>query len=375
MSEKRILSINPELFSFSNNKTRKKREKNPDGKIKVKSPETTKRNDTLKKKAILKMIRAHQEDKIKNTLLNKTAEKAQSNSSGNIKNDFQEAKEFLEHLTMKVDEKKMDEKRKNNTLKNYSPSTMSFAQPPLILPEIQHPLIAAQINNPLPISSIKLNSSPTWGCLKGGTLPTYRSYLNQTRKNLPQQPPPISYGGVGGYSQTPTTNPLLHTQKAFSTIVETNKQEGGNPNNRVDTMNDIEKIKMEKINNSLSRIEQIKQTAAKLKTALPMRKKRRKTLRRTYKIGKSKVFPRVSVLVSNRTIRNNITTKTQNLKQTPIHDVKKYLTKRGLIKVGSMAPNDVLRKMYESAALICGDVQNHNSENLLFNYLNDKDDH
>jgi hypothetical protein len=196
--------------------------------------------------------------------------------------------------------------------------------------------------------------------------------MNQTRKNLPQQPPP---GGVGGYSQPPTTNPVLHTQKAFSTIVETNKQEGGNPNNRVDTMNDIEKIKMEKINNSLSRIEQIKQTAAKLKTALPMRKKRRKTMRRTYKIGKSKVFPRVSVLVSNRTIRNNITTKTQNLKQTPIHDVKKYLTKRGLIKVGSMAPNDVLRKMYESAALICGDVQNHNSENLLFNYLNDKDDH
>ncbi|HBW85277.1 MAG TPA: hypothetical protein DEF82_00575, partial [Crocinitomicaceae bacterium] len=144
--------------------------------------------------------------------------------------------------------------------------------------------------------------------------------MNQTRKNLPQQPPP---GGVGGYCQPPTTNPVLHTQKAFSTIVETNKQEGGNPNNRVDTMNDIEKIKMEKINNSLSRIEQIKQTAAKLKTALPMRKKRRKTMRRTYKIGKSKVFPRVSVLVSNRTIRNNITTKTQNLKQTPIHDVKK----------------------------------------------------
>lgn len=373
MSEKRILSINPELFSFSNNKTRKRREKNPDGKIKVKSPEAAKRNDTLKKKAILKMIRAHQEDKIKNVLSNKAGVKAQSHSGGNIKNDFQEAKEFLEHLTTRVDEKKVDEKRKNNTLKNYSQS-MSSTQPPLILPDIQQPLMSAQINNPLPISSIKLNSSPTWGCLKGGTLPTYRSYMNQTRKNLPN-PTPISYGG-GGYHHQPTTiNHSIPTQQSFSTIVSTNKQDGGNPKDVTDTMKDIEKIKMDKINDSLSRIEQIKQTAAKLKTALPVRKKRRKTLRRTYKIGKSKVFPRVSVLVSNRTIRNNITTKTHNLKQTPIQDVKKYLTKRGLIKVGSMAPNDVLRKMYESAALICGDVQNHNSENLLFNYLNEKDEH
>jgi hypothetical protein len=101
--------------------------------------------------------------------------------------------------------------------------------------------------------------------------------------------------------------------------------------------------------------------------------KQKKTVRRTYKVGKSKVFPRVSVLVSNRTIRNNITTKGQLLKQISIPEIKKYLIKHGFIKVGSVAPNDVLRKMYESAILICGEVQNHNPDNLLYNFLNDKD--
>ena len=38
----------------------------------------------------------------------------------------------------------------------------------------------------------------------------------------------------------------------------------------------------------------------------PKKMKQKKTKRRTYKIGKSKILPKVSVLVSNKTIRNNI---------------------------------------------------------------------
>ena len=100
--------------------------------------------------------------------------------------------------------------------------------------------------------------------------------------------------------------------------------------------------------------------------------KRKRTLRRTYKVGKSKIAPKVSVLVSNKTIRNNTSTKSQLLKKVSIEEIKQFLVKRGLIKVGSITPNDVLRKMYESAIMMCGEVYNHNPENLMYNFFNDK---
>jgi hypothetical protein len=56
-----------------------------------------------------------------------------------------------------------------------------------------------------------------------------------------------------------------------------------------------------------------------------------------------------------------------------MEEVKKTLIKKGLIKVGSTAPTDVLRKMYESVSLVCGDIQNHNPDNLLYNYMNGGD--
>ena len=93
-------------------------------------------------------------------------------------------------------------------------------------------------------------------------------------------------------------------------------------------------------------------------------------MRRTFRLGKSKHYPNVSVLVSNKTIRNQTTTRAQLLKQVPLEEIKKTLMKKGLIKVGSTAPADVLRKMYESVLLMCGDLQNHNPDNLLYNYFN-----
>jgi len=99
--------------------------------------------------------------------------------------------------------------------------------------------------------------------------------------------------------------------------------------------------------------------------------KHKRTVRRTYRVGKSKIHPKITVLISNKTLRSQITTKTQTLKQTPIDEVKRFLTKKGFIRVGSTAPNDVLRKMYETACLVCGEIQNHNPDNLLYNFLNE----
>ena len=97
--------------------------------------------------------------------------------------------------------------------------------------------------------------------------------------------------------------------------------------------------------------------------------KQKRILRRTFKVGKYKSKPKIGVLVSNRTIRNRVSTDNQLLKQTAIEDIRKFLVKKGFIRVGSSAPNDVLRKMHETAKLMCGEIENHNPDNLVYNYL------
>ena len=57
------------------------------------------------------------------------------------------------------------------------------------------------------------------------------------------------------------------------------------------------------------------------------------------------------------------------LKNTPISEVKDYLKGKTLLKAGSMAPNDVLRKTYEQLHL-AGDITNKNTEVLIHNYMN-----
>ena len=134
-----------------------------------------------------------------------------------------------------------------------------------------------------------------------------------------------------------------------------------------------------KITEGLKRMAELKQSEAILNNIKskyrPKRMMQRKTVRRTYKVGRSTVLPRIAVLVSNKTIRNNTTTKTQLMKQASMQEVKKHLIQRGLIRVGCTTPNDVLRKMYESTMLICGDVQNHNADNLLHNFVNGDKEH
>ena len=99
-------------------------------------------------------------------------------------------------------------------------------------------------------------------------------------------------------------------------------------------------------------------------------KQQRRILKRTFRVGKSKVHPRVSVLVSNQTMRQKVQQASANLKNSPIEEVRRFLVKKGLIRIGSTCPSDVLRKMYESSNLLCGELQNHSPDNLLYNYLN-----
>ena len=166
---------------------------------------------------------------------------------------------------------------------------------------------------PLTGNPIQLHA-PQYGCLKYGKLPTYRAYKQQM------------------------------TQRAAPPLVS--------PETPLDM--EIWRAKEEALVPSLP----------------PKPLRQRKILRRTFKIGKSPVLQRVSVLLSNRTLRKQVNNRKITYKKTPMHEIKTFLIRRGLIKVGTIAPNNILRQIYEDAMLTCGEIYNHNPDVLLHNFMN-----
>ena len=56
------------------------------------------------------------------------------------------------------------------------------------------------------------------------------------------------------------------------------------------------------------------------------------------------------------------------LKTTKLTDIKNYLKRHNLMKIGSAAPEDVIRKIYEDARL-SGSIYNKNPDVLIHNYM------
>ena len=77
------------------------------------------------------------------------------------------------------------------------------------------------------------------------------------------------------------------------------------------------------------------------------------------------------MLIKDRNTRKQIAHEQTLLKKKSLLDIKIYLRKHNLLKAGSEAPNDVIRKLYEQC-LLSGNINNTNKDNLLHNYLNDE---
>jgi hypothetical protein len=354
-SLKKTISINPNHFTYSGgNKTRKKHG-NHEGKgkeIKVKN----------QKKEILKKLREQQQKNI-NTLFQPMENSTNLiSSSSSPQSDFAQSVDFLSTL------EKTHAINHPNHPNHQNPKNYTFKRNHT---ETILPLFNTNTESPYEINidtmieekpEIVLHKAeqPLWGCLKNGKLQTYRTWKSQTQKQTPITFTPTIL--VNDHS-TPTT-PISNNTPSYNTSPMTSSMTPIstppiNPSQYASPLQ-IERIK---------RVSEMKQMMEK-QLQQPKKKslKRRKTIRRTFHTGKSKTKPIISVLVSNKTIRKNITTKANLLKQKPISEIRSFLIKKGLIKIGSSAPNDVLRKMYESI-ILTGDVTNHNPENLLYNYL------
>ena len=342
--DKKVITINPDLFKLSKNTTRKnkaepKRDQKP---IKIKS---INRDKTIKRD-MLRRIRANQSeqyDKLFKDTPPSSHLHATQLSEEKFESGFKDTMDFMNKLVDKhkrAPEIPVHNQTIRNISQNANPIHMPLYKPlpasnvmsmptPMVIPmsNIMPMTMPTSIPMPIPMAmplteSIATTpmvfSQPQYGCLKNGALPTYRTAMNKTAK-VADEPVAI------------------------------------------------------KSNNAIERIRARLNERANRPINLKIPKTHpNKIIRRTYHVGKDKFRPIVGVLLPNRTIRNNVTNKAFMLKNTPIDEIRKFLLKNGFIKVGSTSPNDVLHKMYESIMMIDGDIKNHNPDNLLYNFFNDK---
>jgi len=401
MSNKTI-SINPNLFNTSGSKTRKNKEKNKKHTIiPLISP------NVLKNK-LLKRIKEHKQRETENLENNqkrlRTPEESVKNE--NIKDDlftfndeFSNSISYLQTLSKqkkindeKLNYEKQKQKRKEElekkTVKNYQliyePSIEQNVN--IELPEeLNKPLIV--VNTEPMVSrgeSLQLHSKNTdtlpYGILKGGTKPTYRDWSKTQRNNIVTNPHSALtiQGGNLIREKTERENRLSNLREKLKQkqMEETfNKVEDKvmkqNLIQKTEQKNDISPTQQIIINNNNNNNNIDFDNSHQ--EIIATKKITKKTIKRKYTLGRSKIKKTIGVLIKDRGTRKLILNAQKDLKRKPINDVKSYLRDHNLIKIGSDAPNDVLRKLYESA-MLAGEITNSNSEILLHNFSkNDKE--
>ena len=408
---KKTIQINPELFRLPGGaKTRKNQKKEL---MPMLSPMISPNN--LKNK-LLKRIKDH---KMKETSIRtspkaspRTSPKASKNNSrssvssdtvvNSYSDEFYGAMNYLSDLSKKQKKETERSTINNRTVKSYSSSNTntipSYNISLELPPELQEHIV------PDSSPSLTLNSDTKdvpYGCLKNGSKPTYRDWI-KTRKNhefpeLNARPPtpPKRNTPIASLSSvlTPTiikTPTSLSREQRLEQIKQKLKKiqeqdikanpeasklsdnlkilEAISPNIELERLPEIDEILKIEIENTSDVSQVIKEIREKEKNV--PKKYLKRTIRRKFTLGKSDKLRKVAVLLKDKQTRKNIIDVQEELKKTSMKDVRKYLRQHGIIKIGSVAPNDILRKTFETA-MLAGEITNTNKETLLHNFLHE----
>lgn len=320
------ISINPEFFKISGRASKKKKKQKPKFNAKSLKP-----ND-IKKKLIAK-IKAHQKrEKEKLQQENETKKET-------FRSDFKETISYLEEMKKNNIKKKKKKRERNKTLKRRKDQPLSIettessdtqnnnnTQPSGIqihLGSMDDKPTTDNINNN---SNSQINNliakDPPYGCLKNGSKPTWRQYNKTLKKEKTSESKPMFNLSM----DLPKHKEFLERQKKLQEI-----------KNRISTP----KAKPKK------------------------RKIQTKRIRKKITLGK--IGNKVGVLVKSKKTRKIIKNEVNVLKKKSIHNIKDYLRQHNLIKIGSSAPDYILRSIYENAFL-SGEIKNKNADVLLHNW-------
>ena len=258
---------------------------------------------------------------------------------------------------------------------NYNNSTQ-FQQRSPPQPQPRAVLTQAPIQNQnQPLSnSFKPESDPPYGCLKNANKPTYRNWV-RTKRNIGEtyDTPQVQSTTNIHFSPDPQNERQKRLEQLRKKMKEDEIQKLNSYNNAA-RMPPTKEKEEPVLNNVSSPVMQNTLTEGGSKEEEPDKRYIKRTIKKKYTLGKSTVYRKVGILIKNNATRKKIINAQKDLKKKSIHDIKKYLVERGLLKVGSNAPNNVLRKTYESA-MLTGEVVNQNKDVLIHNLMNDTGDH
>ena len=353
MSNKTI-RINPELFNISGNKTKKKDKKE----INIKSlitPNNLKNN-------FLKKVKKHKNE------ITSTKPLAKESTNKTYTDEFYEAIDYINDLKHK-------QKQNTKTLKSHNHITSSPQISLELPPELQTNTIIPQQN----YQSYKIVDNIPFGCLKGGKKKTYREWKELSKPDIVRPPtPPKKNNTVINQEITKNTN-ISREERLAHIKNKLKKYESTTNEQAFDNFKMLEKEITAPL--ALPPLEPEPETEIKtnfdMNELLNICEKKadntpksfvKKTIKRKFTLGKSDKSRNVSVLIKNNQTRKNIIETQKELKKTNITDIKNYLRQRGIIKVGSTCPNDILRKAFEDA-ILTGDVTNTNKDVYIHNYL------
>jgi len=347
-NSKKVISINPEFFKIGGKKKKEKKEKK----------KKRRDNDMLSssvnkglKKNLLNRLKEHQRKKTKDKEKNNQI----SDLDENVDDELEKSIDYLNDIVKKRKEKKEKRKNKAKTLKKRRDHETINSKS--ISPQIK---VETSVINKENISL----KQPKFGCLKGGKLPTMRQY-NKTLKNRDEPKnvnrPPVAFNDTPVYNE-----PFDERQKNFGKIkVNYNNVENKGP--KATILSPIPIITPPPIPIIQSVIpSSIPSETETIKKKKKKKKHKLKTIKRKITLGKKHGM--VGVLIKNRKTRKNIKKEVTNLEKKSMTNIKRYLRKHNLIKIGTPAPDDILRNIYEDSFL-SGDIYNKNPDTLLHNFM------
>jgi len=391
MNKTKTIDINPALFRTSGggSKTKKNKETSSKPKNPLISP-------NILKNKLLKRIKQH---KLRENNPNINVVTSVSNASEpSYTDEFVESLDYLQNLSKQkqlTDQKQATEIKKQRhqtelerkTVKNYNAMNNSNYQNVNIdLPEELSSVylpIKVESTKIEPMTLVKNNDNVPYGILKNGNKPTYRVW-NKTQKNMDHIATPIVTHPIVTHPSSITSE----REKRLTTLKDKIRQKE-HTEKKEDIWMDktyIHKPAELTTNSNMSIPIQASQIQVVEPAAIiindnnnvtidkPSGRRRfiKKTKHRKYTLGKSNIKKTVSVLLKDRQTRKKIISAQKDLKRKPLNEVKHYLREHNLLKTGSDAPNDILRKIYEDSVL-AGEITNINKDTLLHNFLKDSD--